>query len=340
MSNKLEVVINCLPNENQSIDYNNSEFPSTNNISNVNLLKTKFDGARPFILGKSKFNDECIYLEEYDGIIVYNNNEDYTIDYTMIIKGQNMGMISIQFDKLLNEYATELYINDVKYENNNILFNVPLDNNYDTLTIRLTKWSKPKRAIVIDGIYLSNIITYGNKNISNLKIGSEISSNNKKPSFSCNGRYGNFDILNINNQIIKYINNGNLNDKTKVDILLNGSSLGTFYSKKWSFNESTKKINVELNDYISNFENIIVPVIETPFYETAFSLFKYLFKFTGIDSYRMTSDMKDKLLNIKLYGIWYPQSKSLLEQFNDFCELTLSNVFINNDDELEVIDYA
>ena len=122
--------------------------------------------------------------------------------------------------------------------------------------------------------------------------------------------------------------------------MLNNISLGTFYSKKWSFNESTKKVNVELNDYINNFQNIILSPIETVFYESGFSLFEYLFKFTGLKNYRMTDDMKDKLSNIKLYGIWYPQSKSLLEQFNDFCELTLSNIFINSNDELEVIDYV
>ena len=341
MSNKLEVVINYIPSDSESlIKYYSSEFPNINNISSIDLLKTTFSGARPFILGQSTLNEGCQLLEKYDGIISYSNNDDNTIDYTMVIRGKNMNMIAIQFDKLLNEYATELYINDVKYENNNSLFITPLDNNYDTLTIKLTKWSKPKRSIVIDRIYLTNKKTYGNKQISNLKIGSEISSNGKKPSFSCNGRYGSFDILNVDNEIIQHINNGILNDKTKIDILLNNISLGTFYSKKWSFNESTKKVNVELNDYINNFQNIILSPIETVFYESGFSLFEYLFKFTGLKNYRMADDMKDKLSNIKLYGIWYPQSKSLLEQFNDFCELTLSNIFINSNDELEVIDYV
>lgn len=357
--NDLKVEIDYAPNSELSyIDYEKLEFNSLNNVSNINNLSTSSNGTNAFVLGARRFTDNCVMINEYNGVVI-NSIKETTDKYSFVVNGYNITTLSIQFDKEIKWYASRIIL-EMLDENNNVLEEIPY---YNFGLLFLAIWEKGYNKIRVSfeeyGVtssYAGKIVvaiseikstinkTYTKKQISNFNLGTELSSNTSSVSFGVVGKYGSFSILNIDDELDYYIKQKLLNRGTKITIYFNDELLGSFTSKTWSLGDKNKSYKVELNDYTYFFDETYLPrrryaedknknaygFLETLIYEN-----------TPFKTIKIADKLKDKLLSITNdWAFRIDNETSLKSILNSWCEMTLTNIVINNNNELEVIEYV
>lgn len=348
MKNNIKVKIEFLSNESDEIiDYNS--FNSTrqlNNISNVEKLNTKVNNQNPFLLGISKLDGFSNICSQYEGAII--KLQSYSDSVVISFNVENLDGIFILFDKhhafpkiIRMSYSTEnknVYIG--AFTNDNDIFSVRFDEKITgnlKITINGSNLSYNEKVLVINAIYTEIIEEFTNKNISNLILGRQISSDIEYPEFCFIGNYGSFDIIDNDGKIEKYNKENMLNENNLATIYFNDNIIGKFKIQQWWKNEKDKKYNVELQNGSNDIKNIVVNKIV---YEENVKAIKIL---EIINSYlnkkiSLSNELLEKLNSINIEN-FYHEKCSLLELINDFCNLTMTCISIYYD-RIEVFEYV
>lgn len=323
--------------KNSKINYYEFDFHNANNISTKNV-EQKGKNIKPFILGHNKFWDNCVFANKFDGVIFkQHSNNDYTTDLSFVIRGNELTSITIVFDKEINEYATLITINGVQYTNDDIMFFKTFSQAYNELTIRFNKWSNINSPIHIKRIYTGLNEVYSKEALKSVSVGKRTPANSNQPEYGFMSQYGSFEIYDVDKSIENYIKDGVITDKTEIYCYYKDYLLGSYYSNTLQYSPQTRVLDVQVSDGSHKYANTYVEQIPYLENKNAFDLFLILFSYCGKKDYVMTKELENKLKNINI-KYFYEESGSLLSKLNEFGNITQTNIFINSDDNLEVVE--
>lgn len=355
MNSNIEIEIKWTDNSDNdsAISYYSSD--EVNNISKKQIQQINTDG-KPFLLGTSKFNDNCVFLNNYTGFISrVSSDENCNIDFTLIIECVNISNLFFLFDNDLEIYPTKMTINNKTYTIESSSYLLQFDNPItDKLTINFTKMNVANQPLKIK--YISNAVRkYDSSQISNLVVGSEISSENSVY-FGVIGKYGSFNLKDKNHEISAILKNIEYS-RCQVKIYCNEIIIGTFKISDIQQTEGQFEYKISISDYTDDFDNtyverfVIEPTGTTIL--TAYDLFLNIcshcnneivkngtHNFIGYSDRIFTSLIK-KLKAIRMPILFNINKKSVKEVLNDFCNYAQVNIVINNEGNgLEMIDFG
>lgn len=307
--------------------------PTGNNISKFNggnvsgsSIESPNVGAKPFIIGVSKIGDGSQLLSGYNGYISKTlSNADGTCDFTMTINGENIDNFTIHFDKVVNEYATEIYIDDVKYVNDDTHFFMNVTNQ-NSHTVRFTKWSKGNSNIRFTAITIGLTLTFDKFNgLLSFVRGSQSMQDNTLPTYGAISQYGSVRLADYTGEINDIEQLNMLTSGIKVKLYLDDELVGDYLFE--SFDKENETIyNIQLNDEIIKWNDIIVDSIKLQENKTAKDLYDFLVSQYEAN-YESLSDYIENYLSYIKIKYYYLESGSLFSQWNKFCDLTQMLVF-------------
>lgn len=307
--------------------------PTGNNISKFNggnvsgsSIESPNVGAKPFIIGVSKIGDGSQLLSGYNGYISKTlSNADGTCDFTMTINGENIDNFTIHFDKVVNEYATEIYIDDVKYVNDDTHFFMNVINQ-NSHTVRFTKWSKGNSNIRFTAITIGLTLTFDKFNgLLSFVRGSQSMQDNTLPTYGAISQYGSVRLADYTGEINDIEQLNMLTSGIKVKLYLDDELVGDYLFE--SFDKENETIyNIQLNDEIIKWNDIIVDSIKLQENKTAKDLYDFLVSQYEAN-YESLSDYIENYLSYIKIKYYYLESGSLFSQWNKFCDLTQMLVF-------------
>ena len=328
-----------------------SESSEVNNISQKNLNYVS-EPKRPFLIGTSKFSDNCYFMNSYTGMISkQSSNENGEIDFYVKIRCVNVLGLIMKFDDEV--CPTKILVDDKEYANDTSLFFVSFDtivNNY--VTIRFTKLNRANKPLTIKFITPSLTRRYDSGQISNLTIGSTISSENGL-SYGVVGKYGSFTLHDKRHEIYSILKNIDFcNFNTRV--YYNEKIIGTFKVQEITSSETDYNYTVTLKDLTDELENSVVYPF---FYSEVYTISGFLTKIKENTNSDFLKNCKVNLTNVKDYRgnslealfntnskmdiLFNTEKKSVMSMLNEFCETFQVNMLISDDGkDLEVVNFG
>jgi hypothetical protein len=144
------------------INYSTLTTPAGNIISDPSLLSIENNGARPFLWGISPLGEGEVWWRpeiKYSGFMgiepnngLPNNDFNNPQIFTFSAYNNNIRGLTINFDNVAKQWATELVINGTTYNNDssNFIWNNKIPVSFVTLEIK--KWNKPFYPVRITSI--------------------------------------------------------------------------------------------------------------------------------------------------------------------------------------------
>lgn len=308
-----------LPNGNNISQFNGGNYKD----SSIEYIKR---GSNPFIIGVSKIGDGSQYLNEYSGYlssVLSDSNGD--CNFEMTINGSAIDKIIIFFDNVVNEYATEIYIDDQVYENNSVYFIQEVANQSSHI-VRFTKWNKANSNIRFTSITVGLSLTFNQFNGLLYYIrGSQSMQDNSLPEYGALSQYGNVKIADYTGLINQIEELGYLAQGIKIKLYLDDELVGDYLFDTFERENSTV-YNIQLNDEIIKWNEIFVPGQLLKENATAYELYVLLKSYYQADYENLDDDIANYLTNIKI-KYFYLESGSLFSQWNKFCDITQMLIF-------------
>lgn len=245
---------------------NYSTFVSTNyaetNLNNYN------QGRNVFILGSSKIGNGGELSSKYEGYISreLSNDEGFfegTIAFS--IKGDNLGYLEINFDKVYGGYASEgqytftsssgssvtTFVND----KSNLIILPPADTT--SVYLYITRWSLSNHPVKITSILSNSNIEVSTKNgLIKVVRGSQVSYDTLTPNFDIVGNYGNSEFFDRNRTVENMIKKGYFVGKN-IEYYMNDYQIGSYVVN--SVDRIKNKIKVENDTLLKKLEDITIP---------------------------------------------------------------------------------
>ena len=307
---------------------NSVNLPTGNNISKFNggdyfgsAISTPKLGSKPFIIGVSKISDGSRYLNEYDGYLsktLTDNNGN--CDFTIAISGSNIDHFTIHFDNIVNEYATEIIIDDEKFVNDDTYFFVKVANQQNH-SIKFTKWNKPNSNIRFTAITLGLNLSFNQFNgLLSFVRGSQNMQDNTTPSYGAISQYGSVKIADYTGEINELEELNLLTSGIKIKLYMDNELVGDYLFDTFE-KENKTTYNIQLNDEIINWNDILVDEQKLQENKTAYDLYLFLKNLYSADYEDLSNEMILYLQSI-LIKYFYLESGTLFEQWNKFCDIT------------------
>ena len=307
--------------------------PTGNNISRFNggnvrgsSIESPNVGAKPFIIGVSKIGDGSQLLSGYNGYISRMlSNADGTCDFTMTINGENIDNFTIHFDKVVNEYATEIYIDDVKYVNDDTHFFMNVTNQ-NSHTVRFTKWSKGNSNIRFTAITIGLTLTFDKFNgLLSFVRGSQSMQDNTLPTYGAISQYGSVRIADYTNEIQDIEQLNMLKSGLKIKLYLDNELVGDYLFD--TFDKDGQIYDIQLTDEIIKWNDISLDGTLVQNDKTALDLYSFLIsQYTEAKYEDISQSNNEYLSNIKI-KYYYLEKGTLFEQWNKFCDITQMVVY-------------
>lgn len=307
--------------------------PVGNNISNFNggevnnsSIKNPNIGSNPFIIGVNKIGDGSKYLNEYKGYLssVLSDN-DGNCDFIMSISGSNIDNFTIHFDNIVNQYATQIEIDNVIYENDDTHFFINVEKNNSHI-IKFLKWSKPNSNIRFTAITIGLTLTFNQFNgLISFVRGSQSMQDNTTPSYGALSQYGSVKLADYTGEINEIEELNMLTSGIKVKLYLDNELVGDYLFDTFE-KENRTTYNVQLNDEIIKWNDIIISSSPLQENKTAKDFYDFLISQYEADYEILSDDIKNYLENIKIQ-YYYLESGSLFSQWNKFCDITQMLVY-------------
>lgn len=330
--------------------------------SNISLLSNR-DNINPkvFLLNVSNFSDNAnMFLKnQYIGISSIGSGENVEITLTF---SKNISRFTINFDSISQSMPINLSINGNTIVNND--FYVTYNSDYPTQTFiikinEMNTINNKKMPIMIVGISNIKIIEYKKSNgLKSIKTINKTRNNTTKIlDYGIINCIGNVSFYDMENNIGELLNMGVLNSKSDITIKMgkgdNKSIIGKYISNKWT-EEGYKNYSVSLTDNLISLQDVyptdsiygistrkIINVISPYITEvTAFDIYTTLktqtYQKTGINVVLNIKTRKyfEKITKKYLY---LDGSLTLWENWNRFCELTQSYMFLNKNGDAQII---
>lgn len=357
---KVEVEWNNNSANDSKVTYVSSD--ETNNISQKNLSLVN-NSKNPFLIGTSKFSDNCYFMNSFVGLISKKSSDsNLDINFNLSLKCEKVLSLLFKFDDILNIYPTQIKVDNKTYENNSNTFLLTFNSEVTkTIKIVFQKMNVANRPLTIKFVTPSLTRTYDTTQISNLKIGSSISSETGL-SYGVVGKYGSFTITDKNHEIYSILKVSRFfNYQTKV--YYDDKIIGTFKISDISASEVDYSYNVTLRDLTDEFDNYYV----YPFFDyvkdnqskfTAIDLMNKIKEnsnsdflkncnvvYTSIEDYELpnssVNNLKKKVSMIKTDVLYSTSKKSVKQILNEYCEFIQGNIIVSeNGEDLEVVGFG
>lgn len=351
---QVEIEWNNNTSQDSKITYVSSD--ETNNISQKNIALVN-ESKNPFLIGTSKFSDNCYFMNNFVGLISRKSSDsNLDINFKLSLKCENVLSLIFKFDDTLNIYPTQIVVNNTTYQNSSstflLMFNSPVTK---TIDIVFQKMNVANRPLTIKFVTPSLTRTYDTTQISNLKIGSSISSETEL-SYGVVGRYGSFTISDKNHEIYSILKNSRFfNYQTKV--YYNDKIIAALKISDITASETNYNYNVTLRDFTDEFDNYYV----YPFFHdednAKFNAYELLDKirensdstflqkcnvvYTDVDYIFNEVLFTQKLQGFRYDFLYNNEKKSVKQILNEYCELVQGNIIVSaNGEELEVIGFG
>lgn len=323
----------------------------TNNISQKNVGVVG-EPKRPFLIGTSKFSDNCYFMNSYIGFISRaSSDENGIIDFSMTIKCTNVLSLIMKFDD--DVFPTSIEVGNDTYTNDsNVFFAAFGSVKNGNVSIRFTKMNVANKPLIMKFITPSLTRKYDSGQISNLTIGNSISSENGL-SYGITGKYGSLTLHDKKHEIHSILKNTDFyNFKTRV--YFDDKILGTFKVQEITSSESDYNYIITLKDLTDDLENNVVYPF---FYSGVYSISDFFDKIKENTDSAFLKKCKVKLTNVKDYRgnsletlfntnskiglLTNEDKKSVKSMLNEFCETFQVNMLISeNGEDLEVVNFG
>ena len=340
--------------------------PAGNNISAdiTEVVSVRKSGSNPFLFGISKLGAGATFSGG-EGYFVGSEPADkdgnFATPYTLSFSIDSLDITNINFSILFDTYnnaypktiSGALEVSGFSYPLtvNQVgtlcvfTFNGSFSGSNIVFKIRIPDWSMPNYPLRIQGIY-TGLYIYGNRqNMLSLSAPIKDRSVNEQPSYGIISNAGSLSIVDGTGEIKEYARMGLLTTDLDVSLTLEDTitkkhqSIGKFKTNKWSYNNMNYEVSIELKDDLEYWQNIKIKSQELIRNQNALKLYNDLLSF--IPSKYEVQGLTQKQLNyiekIEM-PCYYWDSKSLWELWNDFCVLTLSKMYEN--EEGTVIIYS
>ena len=325
-----------------------SEISSPKDDKKVNISSTiqditnkSVEGKNPFILGFSKIgkgasltNNVDYFIHPY--LIVEEGDSGGTIIIS-ISSGKNIENITIEFDKINDEYPTGILINDIDYYELNSPIFTYYNSNSNSIKILFYQQNANRSPLVITGIYVKTTININKQNLVSLNRQFIDRENIMHPSYGIYSNSGKIEFRDNNGEVKEFITkkqkSPNLSGKIYLEDSIKKDSypIGDFITNDWDYDDDNRIVTVSIYDDLQEWQNITVDTINydpqdpTKEFSTLKDLY-YLLRKKTPEKYRLASfDSLDFGTRYMLsnYKITYPLllSGSLWEQWTKFCQL-------------------
>ncbi len=254
----IKVGVKFLDNENGVIT-EISLPPITNNISgSVEKLSEMTSGENIKFLCDPWKDSIKLYSKNSADFIVFDecSDQDCNCNVEITITGEALQHISLQFDGVVNEYATEIEVNGVTYVNKSFIFIASELGDTDTVSIVLKKWNKSNRPIRLVNLTVGldlefrHISSYeftmsGNEIVETLNYGIAVNE-------------GEITLQDTTNVLMGLYVSEIFTSDLPIKLYFNGRKQGVFYSSNVDYVVENKELTFELTSHLENFldENI------------------------------------------------------------------------------------
>lgn len=332
--NDIKVKIVFIPSTKESITYRIT--PPGNNINAIytNIALSNFyKGAKPFILGASKLGQEDVFRAENDKYNGFIHNEltgvNGEANCEINISGTEIDNFALVFDRMAQQWAAEIYVDNVFYENDDPQF-VWQGKTANMHKIKITKWNLPLYPVRITSISVGLTMEFDSSNLKEVLRGSQIVAENVQPKYGVISQYGSIEIYDYDGELLDLNQMGLLLPDQNIEIWIDREIIGKFYSDKWSISGGVAK--VELTDKLIKWQDILFKGYSLKEEETAQNVFSLLNDLIG---YAVNINEADKTyLSTLIIKYNYLESSTLFEAWNKFCEITQMNIFTKEDGEI------
>ena len=180
------------------------------NISNVSsgietVINHNSNGGNPFMLGISRFNEKKQFsaetLDYYISADVCNSEGYFNEEHTLTLTVSSEGFAILTFDLINKEYPYEIKVDDTTYYLDSPILLLPFSVGSLTKEIKIIRWNKPNKPIVIQGI--STYFDIQSSMIRQCNLSNQDRTNAEYPSWGIISNTGNLQIVDTYNVISK-----------------------------------------------------------------------------------------------------------------------------------------
>lgn len=337
------------------------------------VVSMQRNGSNPFLLGVHKLSSGATYSngEEYFiGSEDAENDGTFATPYVLIFDvsmretALNNINFRIVFDTYNNAYPKNIQVRilaaNVALETQNIKNNSSyfiFNSNYSfyiypviyKVEVTMSDWSMPGYPLRIQGIYTGLSIYADRRNLLSLSAPIKDRSDNEQPSYGIISNAGTLSLVDGTREIKEYARLGLLTTDLDVQLWLEDTltivnpetketkkqSIGKFKTDKWSYDNINFEVTIDLKDDLPYLQNINAQshplnlnLTIRDLYDSLKNLIPDDYKFIGLDDSILYFLEQIPLV----YFYW--RKDSVWGLWNDFCLLTRSHMYENENREI------
>lgn len=321
---------------------NISTYEVTTTYEDNVLSETSNMGKNVFIIGESKVGDGSTFASSYDGYIgtTKSDSEGNVSDFYIILSGEGIARIKINFDGIKNQYATRMAINGAIVANNNFSFNYELPTPIDNVTIQILNWNIPNAFIKITSITTALTLEYTErKGLQEIIRGSQMIDDNTLPKFGIISNYGSIRVIDKDLKIENLANQNLLETEKDVRIYFNNKLIGTYLTN--NFNKDGNMVDIELKDKLLALQNIYIDkyyISNEEYEDYDVTILSILLRTLELNGYALTpltiSIISERLEELN-FDVRYIFESSLWELLNKICQIIGMRMWLNENGLLE-----
>lgn len=240
------------------------------NTSRLSQLAIPSLGAKLFYLSKaddeitSPLDGEHLYADETVGYSGWVSNSYSNADGsftkgqepTITINGKNIKTIVLYGDVVEQHFVELAEVNGLTYTGYEEKLIISLDDEADSVTIKILKLNEPYQPVKITGIETSLTLDFENEEIVSYDFGSQSQSSDDSIEYSVVSRYGSIDFDN-NSKIFNNLNDLDLLDNDlKADVYVNNKKFGEYILRVGDLKYGDSVASFDLNDELMDFDQI------------------------------------------------------------------------------------
>lgn len=330
-----------------------------NNISSTTIPLNEVKICKsPFILGASKFGDGSALFSNVDFYVQKGLSEEiitsgiderphYAIKNPLSLgfySKEKINSLTFVFDTYNEVYPCEVYLNGSPQRISGSTFTIFNPTPYSgttTYDFEFRYLNKPKRPLIITGIYTGEEIEVRQRNMVSISRTLSDRADFKLPSFGIISNVGEIEFNDYNGKVLQYANNLLLKEGLECRLYLNNSlntisqEIGVYQTSNWQYDNDNRKVSVSLKDDLEEWQDINVEGFSydaknRPEYNLAW-FYNYLRdrtpnKYKMLELSELDSQTQSILNNIM---IKYPMLKSgsLWQQWNKICQVAQAHIY-------------
>lgn len=319
-----------------------------NNVSSSisNVLSTKKNIKKPYILGNSKLSISDTFCKSLDYFMGEQASNEYGIfenSYIITIRGNSISAITLAFDDLNRHFPNSIDIDGKQYTDDDAKWTILLSP-MDTHTITINNWNTPHEPLILSGIYIDVIINLDKHNLKTIERTIVENSDISLPSWGIISNTGIIAFNDIDDEVRDYAEQLLLKDGLSVKIILSNTltkekqTVGMFNTAEWNYEKYSRAVSVSLKDDLEEWQNINVSAINYSPLEPQTQPLKYFYehlqsltptKYRMLAFNNLDSKTKNILENIT---VKYPllKASNLWDEWNKLCQVSSAYIYKNN----------